>query len=284
MTLKQAISQAAALLARHDIEDARLEAEVLLRHQLGISRVVLYQDRERTITEQESADFGRLIKRRLSGEPLAYITGHRESYGLDFRVDARVLIPRPETELLVEKALELARNQAITTIADIGTGSGAIAVSLALNLPEALIYATDISPDALEVARVNCRNHRVSERVRLLQGDLLVPLTVPVDMIIANPPYVTASEVAGKRLGNFEPELALDGGHDGLDKVRQLGRNLVGKLKPDGWLLVEIGAGQDPDAIRFFKELYPAAVVEIVPDLAGIRRVLALRFPQPGLT
>jgi len=159
MTLKQALRQAREVLARQDIEDSRLESELLLRHALGVSRVELYQDLHRELSSREEADFGRLIECRLGGEPVAYITGHREFYGLDFYVDSAVLIPRPETELVVEKALDLASKQAIATIADIGTGSGAMAVSLALNLPQTRIFATEVSAPALEVARFNCQKY-----------------------------------------------------------------------------------------------------------------------------
>ena len=151
--------------------------------------------------------------------PAAYITGHREFYGLDFAVNSSVLVPRPETELLVEKALELARERSLSTIADIGTGCGAIAVSLAVNLPQTRIYATDISAPALEVALSNCRKHGVTDRVTLLEGDMLAPLPEPVDLIVANLPYVREPEMTGVNTLGFEPPLALNGGPDGLDKI-----------------------------------------------------------------
>ena len=279
MTRKQVISQAAAVLARRNIEESRLEAEVLLRHLLGLSRVQLYQDLDQELDLKAVAEFARLVERRLNGEPVAYITGHREFYGLDFHVDPRVLIPRPETELLVERALDLARKRQISSIADIGTGSGAIAVSLALKLPRVKIYATDVSEPALMVARLNCRRHGVAGRVQLLKGDLLDPLRMPVDLIIANLPYVTASELSRKSPGSFEPELALNGGPDGLEKIRKLSLSLSEKLKPGGSLLLEIGAGQSRDVTGFLRGVFPAAEIELTPDLAGISRVLGLTLP-----
>ncbi len=153
MKLKQALDGARELLQTNNIEDASLEAEILLRHVLGINRAQLFLEYELELNSEQKQAFDRLIERRLSGEPSAYITGHREFYGLDFAVDHRVLIPRPESELLVEKAIEIAQHQSVNTIADIGTGSGAIAVSVAVNIPGVKIYATDISTNALEVAR-----------------------------------------------------------------------------------------------------------------------------------
>ena len=223
-------------------------------------------------------DFERLIKRRLGGEPTAYITGHREFYGLDFYVDRRVLIPRPESELLVEKTLCLAQNHPVSTIADIGTGCGAIAISLALNLPQAKIYATDISAPALKVARVNCQRHGVADRVCLLAGDMLDPLPESVDLIIANLPYVRVLEVSQMGLANFEPQLALSGGWDGLEKICRLCREVNDKLRPEGYLLLEIGQGQSGAVTGFLRSLFPSAKIDIAPDLSGIDRVVSLNL------
>jgi release factor glutamine methyltransferase len=274
MKLSRVLHRTREALGLKGIEDSGLEAELLMRQALGISRVELYQDLNRELSPEEEADFERLIGRRLSGEPVAYITGHREFFGLDFYVDPRVLIPRPETELMVEKALELARERDVATIADIGTGSGAIAVSLALNLPRAKVLATDVSPLALEVARFNCRKHGVSDRVTLLAGDLLSPLTEPVDLIVANLPYVGVEEVS--RLASFEPELALSGGYDGLDKIQELSRNLGDRLYPGGSLLLEVGIGQSRAVAGLLQSLFPAAGVKVFPDLSGIDRMVSL--------
>lgn len=276
MTLKQALSQAREILAANNIEDASLESELLLRHTLKISRVQLYLDLSRELSSEQEETFWHLIRRRLNGEPIAYITGHREFYGLDFYVAPGVLIPRPESELLVEKALRLAQSHYISTIADIGTGCGAIAISLALNLPQTKIYATDISASALEVARVNCRKHGVVDRVCLLHGDMLDPLPEPVDLIIANLPYVKESEVSRMGRANLEPQLALNGGSDGLEKIRQLCRQVSMKLRPQGCLLLEIGQGQGKAVTAFLRHLFPSASVEVALDLSGIERVVRL--------
>ena len=276
MTIKQALSQARRVLAANSTENASLESELLLRHALKVSRVQLYLDLSRELSPEQEETFGHLIRRRLNGEPSAYITGHREFYGLDFYVDPGVLIPRPESELLVEKALQLAQSHHIATITDIGTGCGAIAISLALNLPEVKIYATDISVSALEVALINCQKHGVVDRICLLHGDMLDPIPEPVDLIIANLPYVKESEVSQKRLANFEPQLALNGGSDGLEKVRQLCQQAGSKLRPQGCLLLEIGQGQGKTVTTFLHGLFPEVAVEVAPDLSGIERVVSL--------
>ena len=274
MTLKQALGHARELLAANNVEDASLESELLLRHALKVSRVQLYQDLNRELKPEQEETFWELVKRRLDGEPTAYITGHREFYGFDFYVDPNVLIPRPESELLVEKALALAQNRPISTIAEIGTGCGAIAVSLALNLPQTKIYATDISPPALKVAQFNCQKHGMLDRIYLLQGDMLDPLPEPVDLIIANLPYVREPEVP--RLTNFEPRLALDGGAGGLEKIRQLCRQVSYKLRPDDYLLLEIGQGQARAVTTLLHSRFPSAEIEVIPDLSGIERVISL--------
>jgi release factor glutamine methyltransferase len=276
MTLAQALREAAALFARHGIEDPRLVSELLLRHALSIGRVRLYQELKRKLTLREEAGFGRLIERCLNGEPVAYITGHREFYGLDFYVDRSVLVPRPETELLVERAIALVRERNMAVIADIGTGSGAVAVSLALNLPQARIYATDVSAPALKVARFNCRKHGVGDRVYLLKGNLLSPLPQPVSLIVANLPYVGEEEVSLRGLAGFEPALALSGGGDGLEKIRALCRGLGRGLRPGGGLLLEVGMGQSRAVASLLLSLFPGADIEITRDLAGIERVVGL--------
>lgn len=273
MSRQQALNHARGTLAQGNIEDAPLEGELLLRHVLGISRTKLYLDLDCKLSPSHEEALHQLVERRLNGEPAAYITSHCEFYGLDFYVDPRVLIPRPESELLVERTISLAQNHPLSTIAEVGTGSGAIAISLALELPGVKIYATDISALALEVARVNCQRHGVTDRVCLLQGDMLDPLPEAVDLIIANLPYVRKSELSGVR---FEPRLALDGGSDGMEKIRRLCRQLSGKLRPGGCLLLEIGEGQGKDVTTLLNRLFPRGKIKVIPDLSGIERVVSL--------
>jgi release factor glutamine methyltransferase len=275
---RQALAQARGTLADNNIDDATLEGEILLRHVLGINRSQLFADLDGNVSPARAENLEQLLERRLSGEPSAYITGHREFYGLDFKVNRHVLIPRPESELLVEKALSLCRSHAMSIIADIGTGCGAIAISLAKNLPSATIYATDISPQALEVAGENCRRHGVTDKVVLLQGDMLGVLPEPVDLIVANLPYVREAELPGSGPLSFEPRLALNGGKDGLDRIKFLCRQAGDKLRNNGSMLLEIGQGQTKAVKAIMHESFPSALIEIDRDLAGIERVISLRL------
>jgi len=276
MTLKQALERAREIFIAHGIEEAHLECQLLLRRALGISQVQLYLGLDRELGSEKEEGFWHLVERRLSGEPIAYIRGHREFYGLDFSVEPGVLIPRPESELLVEQSIKLARNGAVSAVAEIGTGCGAIAVSLALNLPQAKIYATDISASALKIARLNCEKHGVADRVCLLRGDMLQPLPELVDLIVANLPYVREAELPQVDSAGFEPLLALNGGVDGLDKIRQLCQQAGDRLRPCGSLLLEIGQGQATAVTALLSRLSPSAEVEVTPDLSGIERVVSL--------
>jgi len=279
MTTKQALAHARSMLVASNIEDAPLETELLLRDALKISRVQLYSEPDRELNPEQQEAFWRLVKRRLNHEPTAYITGHREFYGLDFYVNPSVLIPRPESELLVEKAIELAQSNALASIAEVGTGCGAIAISLTLSLPQTKIYATDISVSALKVALSNCQRHGVEDRVSLLVGDMLDPLPEPVDLIVANMPYVRESELPRVNPASSEPRLALDGGSDGLEKIRRLCWQVSDRLRPAGRFLLEIGKGQGRAVTTFLHNLFPSAKVELTPDLSGIDRVVSLTLP-----
>jgi release factor glutamine methyltransferase len=274
--LAEALNRSRAILAQSAIEDAPLEAELLLRHTLKIDRTRLYLDLEKELSPQDEKALRELVERRLGGEPAAYIIGHREFYGLEFYVNQNTLIPRPESELLVETALRLAQNQPVSNIADIGTGCGAIAISLALELPEAKIYATDISLAALEVAAINCQRHGVADRVSLLPGDMLEPLPEPVDLIIANLPYVRQSELNP----SFEPLLALDGGAEGTASIARLCRQARSKIAEGGSMLLEIGAGQSQTITALLESLFPDSEIEVFQDLSGIERVISLSLAR----
>ena len=278
MNLRQALAHARDILADSNIEDASLEGEILLRHVLGMNRSQLYSGLDLDLIPEKEKSLNELLERRRQGEPSAYITGHREFYGLDFRVDRNVLIPRPESELLVEKAINLARTQGILKIADIGTGCGAIAISLAVNLPQATIYATDISASVLEITRSNCQWHGVADRVVLLQGDLLEPLAEPVDMIVANLPYVREADLPRRGPLSYEPALALNGGKEGLEKIKSLCRQAGEKLYKCGCFLLEIGDGQVKPVLAVWRKAFPAAAIEVYKDLASIERVVSLRL------
>ena len=282
MISSEALRSARQALSEGEIDDAPVEAELLLCHVLGVSKAGLYTEPERPLSAAQSEQLQQLVRRRLAHEPTAYILGCCQFYGFDFYVDRRTLIPRPETELLVEKAVEFARPRlsigSQLVIADIGAGCGAIAVSLALLLPTAGIYATDISAPALEVAGINCRRHGVASRVILLRGNLLEPLPGRVDVIVANLPYITDAEMPSlsPEIVNFEPALALSGGEDGLDKLCCLLSQVRGKIRPGGVMFLELGWGQDREAVSLVKNHLSPTSVELIPDMAGINRVLEL--------
>ncbi len=276
MNLKEALLNARDILSHNDIDDASLEAEILLRHVLKITRAKLYQELDAQISKADENLFFQLIERRRQGEPSAYITGHREFYGLDFYVDSNVLIPRPESEFLVEKALEIAGKKNIATMVDVGTGCGAIAVSLAKNLSGIKIYATDISAAALKVAEKNCRRHEIADRIELLHGDMLGPVPGLIDLIIANLPYVSKSDIPDSGPLSFEPLVALDGGSGGTSMIDALCLQSKDKLSARGCMLLEIGEGQADTVQDIIREAFPAARIEITADYAGIERVVGV--------
>ena len=288
MQTHQVAAQAAERLARCGIADARLEAEVLARHALGQDRAAYFASLRDPLDAAQQARIARLVNRRAQGEPLAYITGHREFYGLDFVVNPAVLIPRQETELLVDKALEWAaswasgraasgQENAAPLIADVGTGSGAIAVALACNLPSARVCAIDASAAALAVADRNRRRHRVADRVALLQGDLLTALKPGVDAIVSNPPYIASALLPGLPPDvRREPALALDGGQDGLRLTRRLIAQAARRLNRGGALLIEIAPEQAEAALGLARGAFPRATTWVAADAAGRARCVGV--------
>jgi release factor glutamine methyltransferase len=284
VTRRQALALATLMLsANSEIEDPAFESEVLLRQALHITRAQLLTEPEKELTPDKEKLFWQWNERRLKGEPSAYIINCKEFYGLDFFVDSRVLIPRPETELLVEQALSFIKNNNISTIADIGTGSGAIAVSLAVNIQGVKIYAVDVSKEALQVASINSEKHQVNDRITFLQGDLLDPIPEPVGILIANLPYVKISDVEIMPSARFEPTLALDGGEDGLKQIYRICSQFKGKINSGGCILIEMGMGQGPAIKKYLRTLYKNIEIETIPDLAGIDRVIKIKIPEAGL-
>ncbi|MCS6835221.1 MAG: peptide chain release factor N(5)-glutamine methyltransferase [Anaerolineae bacterium] len=256
-----------------DPASALLEAHLLLGRVLGMERSMLLAHPERRLSADEAARFFALAERRAAGEPLAYILGERAFYDGVLRVTPDVLIPRPETELLVEQALAYTAGRALVA-ADIGTGSGAIAISYARHAPQALVYATDISPQALEVAQSNA----AGLPIYFLHGDLgapLIELGVQVDVVMANLPYLTTRECDELDVGRYEPRLALDGGRDGLEVVRRLLAQTPRLCAPRAALFLEIGAGQGDAALDLAFLLRPHAA-HLVQDLAGRDRLLVI--------
>jgi release factor glutamine methyltransferase len=277
MQVKEALGQAASQLREHGVESPRLDAELLLAHVLDLNRAALFTWPDRRLTPKELTRFRDLVVRRAAREPLAYIVGHREFFGLDFRVDPRVLIPRPETELLVEHVLRLAeRMDSAIRIADVGAGSGAIAVSMAVRLPGATLYALDDSAGALALTAENARRHGVAARVHCLEGDLLEPLPEPVDLITANLPYVATEEWQHliPEIREYEPRAALDGGPDGLNLIRRLLAMAPARLEPGGMVLLEIGASQGEAVTGLARAHFPRADIAVVQDYAGLDRLV----------
>lgn len=281
MRVKEALSHARKTLASAHLEEAALEAEILLMHTLGATRAQLYLKLEEDLPDSQLKALEGLLERRLRREPLAYIVGHKEFYGLDCMVDRRVFIPRPETELLVEGALDFARRRfekGACIIADIGTGSGAIVLALAVHLPHAQLYATDISAEALDVAQLNAQRHGVAQRITFLQGDLLEPLPQAVDIIVANLPYVKTTDllVVGPEIRLYEPVLALEGGWEGLDNIDRLLAAAGEKLHPGGALLLELSYEQGKAVQSLAHRYFPAAQIELVRDGQGYNRALVI--------
>jgi release factor glutamine methyltransferase len=277
MKIRELSNQAVSRLRQAGIPDAAIEAELLLRFQLDLDRVALFLlDRELSIEELDR--FESLLVRRLTREPLSYITGEKEFWSLSFEVSPAVLIPRPETELLIEKTLSLIKLPVDFKgqILDLGTGSGVVPIILALELPGAEMVSVDLSPEALLLAGRNVAKHGVSDRVSLVNGDWLEPLA-PVaffDLIVSNPPYV-AGRVHGDLQPelDFEPEMALYAGEDGMDAYHDLVPSCRQYLQPGGHLLFEIGADQAEAIEAVFAGTAGLELIEIVNDLSGLPRV-----------
>ena len=270
--MKQVAARLAETLESHGISEGLLEAEVLLRHALEYDRARFYASLHDAVDEESLGRVETLADLRIAREPLAYIIGRREFYGLELSVSPAVLIPRQETELLVDAALEFARQRfgGDISIADVGTGSGAIAVALAVNLRDAQVYATDCSKSALAVADRNRRKHGVAHRVCLLQGDLLFPLSYPVDLILSNPPYIATNLMSGLAPEvQMEPRVALDGGEDGLEVIHRLFEQAPSKLKKGGCLMVEVSPEQLDAVCEMAEARFPAADISFENDLLG---------------
>jgi release factor glutamine methyltransferase len=277
---RQALTEAVHALSYAGVDSPRLDAELLLAHVLEANRAAVLSRPDRRLTPKQLTSYRYLVERRVAREPLAYILRRREFLGLDFAVDPRVLIPRPETELLVEEALRLARPKPAPRLADVGAGSGAIAVSLAVHLPQATVYALDDSPEALAVTAENARRHGVDGRIHCLQGNLLAPLPEPVDLITANLPYVATAEWEdlAPEIRHHEPRAALDGGPDGLVLIRCLLAAAAPHLRLLGAILLEIGATQGQAVTAQAQQHFPSAEISLHQDYAGLDRLVVVQL------
>jgi release factor glutamine methyltransferase len=265
--------------ASRGIESARLDADLLVAHALGLPRVNLYLDLDRPLVENELASIRALVPRRRAREPIAYIVGEREFYGRPFRVGPSVLVPRPETEHLVERVLVGVPEGG--RLLDLCTGSGCVGVTLACERDSFRVIATDLSEDAAQVARDNAEALGVGDRVEVRVGDLYAPSEgeAPFVAIVANPPYVRVAELAGldADVRDHEPHVALVAGDDGLDVIRRIVAGAAARLAPGGLVALEIGAGQGDSVSRL---LSAAGFTEVAvhPDLSGIGRVVEARL------
>ena len=247
---------------------------------MTLDRIGLHIHNNLRLEPGQNSAFLALIQRRIEREPTAYITGHKEFYGLDFLVSPATLIPRPETEVLVENAIEIIQSKfhSRCLIADIGTGCGAIAIALSLNLPGTTVYATDISSAALEIAEANCRHHSLNNDVRLLHGNLVEPLPEPVNIIVANLPYIPDSVLSGlsPEITKYEPELALSGGPDGLACIKEFIPHASKKLLNGGGIMLEVGYDQGQAVCELAKKYFPDSRINVIPDLSGLDRVVSI--------
>lgn len=263
-TIHSLLKVAAEYLKEKGIESPRLTAELLLAYQLNTDRVTLYLFFDRPLNEEELSGYRALLRRRLQREPTQHIIGLQEFWSMDFIVGARALIPRPESEILIEKAVALFSDDRIPggwspRVLDLGTGSGVLAVSIAREIEGATVFASDISSDALALAGENAKKHGVEERVRFVEGDLFDPLRekeLPFDLILSNPPYIAVKDLdtLPREVRDYEPRIALDGGDSGMDYVEKIIREAPAFLNPGGWVLVEMDPEQTGRALSLINE------------------------------
>ncbi|MBS1150332.1 MAG: hypothetical protein H6Q89_2030 [Myxococcaceae bacterium] len=281
-TIRKVLTWTTQRFEKVDLDAPRLTAEILLAHTLKLDRVKLFMELDRPLQKDELAEFRSLIQRRLQFEPTQYLTGFKDFYNRRFRVDPRVLIPRPETELLVEAVLQLLPKDAPSRVLDLCTGSGCIAVTIAAERPQASVWATDLSKGACEVAAANAEQHQVASRVSVLQGDLFaaIPAGARFDVVVSNPPYVKRGDLPGlQQEVRKEPPQALDGGEDGLDFVRRIAEGSHAALKRGGWLALEIGDEQG-DAVKQVLTRAGYHAVRVEKDLARLDRLAFAQEPS----
>jgi release factor glutamine methyltransferase len=284
MTVLEHLNGSTNTLKDHQIENPRLNAELLLARSLNFSREELYRNLHRQLKESEKETLEKMIQRRISGEPLQYILEHQEFWSIDFKVDPRVLIPRPETELLVEQSLLILSDpsfERIPSVLEIGTGSGAIVIALAKEVKNIFLVATDISRDALLLAMENAESAGVRHQIEFVNGDLFDPLRPSreegsFDLILSNPPYIIRHKIGtlAKEVKDYEPTIALDGGEDGIEFYRRIIPEVPFYLREGGWLLLEVALGQGPLVSKLIEEEGDFFRPECIPDLSGIGRVV----------
>lgn len=285
MTTIHKVLKDAACRLKEVTDTYLLDAQVILCHILKVERLYLIINKDRALTHKEILEYNKMIEERLSGMPVQYIIANQEFMGMDFYVEEGVLIPRPDTEILIEKILESIDQSKKFTIVDIGTGSGAITISLASLIKNSQIYSIDISTKALDIARKNANKHGVTSKINFLKGSLFEPLEDmdikgEVDILVSNPPYIPSSEIDRLQIevSRYEPRIALDGGEDGLDFYRKIVNNAPEYLRPDGLLALEVGHDQARKVADLMKGNNKYVDIQITKDLAGIERVVRGRI------
>ncbi|MFH1490407.1 MAG: peptide chain release factor N(5)-glutamine methyltransferase [Pseudomonadota bacterium] len=286
-TINELLKVSTGYLKEKGVDSPRLTAEILLAHLLNTTRINLYLHFDQPLREEEVSGYRSLIRRRLNREPVQYITGTQEFWSLDFAVDPRVLIPRPESELLIEQALGLYGAGRIPDVAcprilDLCTGCGVLAVSLAKEIKKAFLGASDISSEALQVARKNAERHGVAHRILFVQGDLLKPFgerPPTFDLILSNPPYIDSGTYGslGPEVRDHEPRQALDGGDQGMFFVREIIRQCPGALKSGGWILMEMDPEQTPEALSLLDKSHRFSEKKRVRDHSRRFRIVMAR-------
>lgn len=284
ITIHKALQEANNKLA-NKASTPLLDAQVILCHILKVDRLYLIVNKERILTKEEAYEYNKMIEKRLCGLPVQYITGTQEFMGLDFLVEEVVLIPRPDTEILIEKVLDSINKEDEYSIVDIGTGSGAITVSLAKYIENSYVYSIDISEKALDIAIKNAEKHGVSSKIRFLNGSLFDPLKDigiegKIDILVSNPPYIPRGDIENLQIevSKFEPRIALDGGEDGLDFYKVIIDKAPEYLRSGGLIALEVGHDQAKSVMELMKENNNYVDIEITKDLAGIERVVSAKI------
>ncbi len=279
LSIENILNLSTSYLQKRHIENPRLTSEILLSHVLNQQRIYLYLNYKKLLSKDSIKKFWKLIKRRAKGEPVAYIVGKKEFWSLEFEVNPSVLIPRPETELLVERGIECVKDIKRPWILDIGTGSGAIAIALAKELHDAVIWATDISKEAIEVAKRNAEKHKVLNKIKFLKGDLWEPLekqNVKFHLIVTNPPYVSSEDYYNlpSEVKDWEPKIALWGGKKGLSLIKRIITGVAQFLFSGGFLLIEISPPQAECVKQLITQTGSFKALKAIKDYSGNLRVI----------
>lgn len=287
MKVAEALHKYSSLLRQHGLDEAEIDAKVILCHALDVKLSQVFAEPDRILSSNELSILEELISKRIDRLPVAYIVNRTEFYGMELFVNSRVLIPRPETELLVDEAVKFCnrwftRHKGQIKIADVGTGSGAIALALAKTIPGSKIYAIDISEDALEIANINAQRHNLNSQIVFSKGDLLQQINDCLDIVIANLPYIPTYDIRllAKEVSKYEPFEALNGGENGIAVIEDLVKQLPGKIASDGAFLLEIGMNQEEYVQSVIMDYFPGSSINLVKDLTGINRVVAVQI-QP---